>query len=390
MESETLTHAQSTATAATLLRRLQDWCARETGVSDDQNVDPDKPFHNHRIEWGKRFKLRNALLEWVMETTSLPTFYPDELDAHSTPRSVAEHLAWRLQCGHERRVRPPVLPRTTGKIQEPTVFLLGCPRSGTTILRCMLMGHSEIYAGPELHMMQFDSLLQRERELVDSGTYWMVMGFSQTIQHLTGWTERESFHFVSTLTKRDLSIPEVYRIIHGYCPKPIVVDKSPTLTRAVATMQKIEEVFEKPRYLYIVRHPYAVIESMTRIQICPPQPKHTLATAEEWWLQDNRNVQQFLSGVPPERWHRLSYESLMRDPASTLQGVSGFLGVAFEESMVNPYEGERLLTGIGCVTLPRRQQLEPDLADAWRTVRLERALGSSAVAMAKSLGYECS
>jgi len=280
------THDRETLNSS-LLHGLQEWCAGETGAADAQSIDPDKPFFCHNLEWGKRFKLRNALLPWVMENTTLTTFYPDELDANSTPRSIAAHLAERLASGSERPARLPLIPRKTGKIEEPTVFVLGCPRSGTTIFRCMLMGHPGIYAGPELHMMQFDSLLQRERALIEIGTSWMVMGFSQTIQDLTGWTERQAFHYVSTLTKRDLPIEDVYRIIHGCCPRPIVVDKSPSLTRSLATMQKIEKLFANPRYLYITRHPYSVIESMMRMQINPPKPKHTLPSAEALWTDTN-------------------------------------------------------------------------------------------------------
>ena len=390
MESQVVSNSMDREkTAASLLRGLQKWCAGETGASESQRIQPDTPFHCHDPKWRKRFNLRNALLPWVLANTSLATFYPDELEANSTPRSVAEHLAERMATGRERPVRPPVLPRKTGKIEEPTVFVLGCPRSGTTIFRCMLMGHPEIYAGPELHMMQFESLLQRERALIEIGTSWMVMGFSQTIQDLTGWSERQAFHYVSTLTKRDLPIEDVYRIIHGYCPRPIVADKSPSLTRSVATMEKIEKLFANPRYLYITRHPYSVIESMMRVQIEPPKPKYILPIADELWVRANTNVRTFLSGVPQDHWHQLSYEDLMRSPEATLKGVTDFLGLTYEPSMADPYEGERLMKGVGCVNLPKRKNVEPELADVWKSIRFERPLLPETVALAAELGYEC-
>lgn len=373
-----------------LLCGLQEWCAREAGAPESRSIQPDTPFHFHNPEWGKRFILRKAILHWVMENTSLTTFYPDELEANSTPRSVAEHLAERMATGRERPVRPPVLPRKAGKIDEPTVFVLGCPRSGTTIFRCMLMGHPQIYAGPELNMMQFESLLQRERQLIDIGTSWMVMGFSQTIQDLTGWSEREAFHYVSTLTKRDLPIEDVYRIIHGYSPRPIVVDKSPSLTQSVSTMERIEKVFTNPRYLYITRHPYSVIESMMRMHVnLFPHSENNLMRTEEFWMQTNTNVRLFFSGVPHERWHQFSYEDLMRSPEATLKSVTKFLGLKCEPAMANPYEGDRLVRGIGCVNLPKRKKVEPALADAWQSIRVERALLPETVALAAELGYEC-
>lgn len=372
-----------------LLRGLQEWCARQVGAAKAESIDPDTPFHYHDAKWGKRFLLRDALFSWVTTNTPLATFYPDELEAKSTPRSVARHLAERMVSGQERAARPPVLPRKTAKIEEPTVFVLGCPRSGTTIFRCMMMGHPAIYAGPELHMLQFESLRQRERALIEIGTSWMVMGFSQTIQDLTGWSERETFHYVSTLTKRDLPVEDVYRIIHGYCPRPIVVDKSPSIARSISTMEKIEKIFANPRYLYITRHPYSVIESMMRMQISPPRPKHTFPKAEEWWMQTNTNVRTFLARIPHERWLQLSYEDLMRSPESTLKGVTNFLGLDYESRMANPYQGDRLIKGIGCVNLPKRNKVEPELADAWKSIRFERRLLSETVALAAQLGYRC-
>ena len=333
--------------------------------------------------------LRDALLPWVRENTSLATFYPDELEANSTPRSVVEHLAERLKTGRERPARPPVLPRRTGKIEESTVFVLGCPRSGTTIFRCMLMGHPEIHAGPELHMMQFESLLQRERTIVDTGDSWMVMGFSQTIQDLTGWSEREAFHYVSTLTRRDLPINDVYRIIHGYAKKPIVVDKSPSLPRASSNLERIESRFSNARYLYITRHPYAVIESMQRLEARPFKGVKSITAAENIWFDTNTTIRAFLEGIPKSRQHQLSYEDLMRTTEQTLRGVTDFLGVAYDPAMADPYKGNRLVKGLGCVNLPHRRKVEPQLADVWTSIRFEQPLLHATVALSTQLGYTC-
>ena len=400
-----------------LLSGLLEWCARATDSLASKIIDPDQPFHCHQAEWGKRFKLRNALLPWVLENTTLTTFYPDELQTNSTPRSVARHLADRLASGHERPVRPPILPRKTGKIEDPTVFVLGCPRSGTTIFRCMLMGHSQIYAGPELHMMQFESLRQRERALLDAGNFWMVMGFAQTIQDLTGWSEREAFHYMSTLTKRDLPIEDVYRILHGYSRKPILVDKSPSNTLSIqdfhriidshsrkpiaidnsrtpmpdfSTLERIESRFSEPRYIYITRHPCAVIESMVRLE-APPFDKLTdTSAAEKVWLDSNTMARTFLERIPRVRWHQLSYEDLMQSTEKTLGGVTNFLGVAYESSMAKPYKDDRQFHGVGCVNLPKRPGVEPELAEKWKEIHLERPLLPETVSLATSLGYDCS
>lgn len=377
------------STVSALARGLRKWCERETGAADWRAIGAEVPFRCHKTEWGKRFKLRDALLPWVVENTTLTTFYPDELEANSTPLAVARHLSQRLHRGREQPVRPPVLPRRKGKVGEPTVFVLGCPRSGTTIFRCMLMGHPEIYAGPELHLMPFKSLRQRERQIVGLGAPWMVMGLVQTIADLTGWSEREAFHYVSILTRRDLPVADVYRIIHGYCSKPVVVDKSPLLANMPFALDAIESNFLDARYLHITRHPRAVIDSMLKVGASPFDHLKDAAVAENFWCETNTSVLAFLDGTPRRRWHRLSYEDLMGSTGRTLRGVTDFLGMPYDLSMADPYAGHRLQQGIGCVNLPKRNALEPGLAHAWRETDRKRDLQPETAALARRLGYEC-
>jgi hypothetical protein len=93
--------------------------------------------------------------------------------------------------------------------------------------------------------------------------------------------------------------------------------------------------------------------------------------------------------MPEGRWHQLSYENLMQSTEQTLRGVTDFLGVAYEPFMADAYEGNRIQKGSGCVNLPKRLRVEPELAEKWKTIRLERPLLPETFALADALGYEC-
>jgi hypothetical protein len=123
-------------------------------------------------------------------------------------------------------------------------------------------------------------------------------------------------------------------------------------------------------------------------RVNPPLPKHTLAEAEQAWLEVNGNILGFLETVPLDRWHQLSFEELMSTTEQTLQSVTDFLGIPYEPAMSTPYDGDRLLHGIGCVNLPKRQRVEPELAEKWKAIHLERPLLSKTVDLAKELGYK--
>lgn len=368
-----------------LLAGLLDWCREQAGC---RGAAPDTMFRRMKPDWNRRFFLREALLPWVREKAGFPAFYPDELDENSTPRSLARHLAERTRAGSDLPVRPPVVPYHEGRIKEPTVFVLACPRSGSTLFRCMLMGHPLLYAPPELHLAQFRGLRERERVLANSGQHWRTMGAVQALAHLTGWNKWQAFHYMSRLTKRDVPVTEVYRLIHQLCPKPVLVDKTPALTLDIRCMERIEEIFENPRYLFMTRHPYAVIESIVSKQIDPPLPRYSFNEAETRWLEGNRNVMRFLGTIPAERWHRLCFEDLMGGTEQTLRRVTDFLGVSYHPAMADAYDGERMQAGIGCINLPMRRRVDKKLGERWRRVRLPARLRSETEAMAGDLGYE--
>jgi hypothetical protein len=364
-----------------ILQGLVDWC-RHQGQREE--LCAETPFRRLNPDWMRRFALHEALVAWVRKNTGLATFYPDELDVASTPRTLARHLARRMASGTECPVRPPIIPFRSDKVKEPTVFVLNCPRSGSTLFRCMLMGHPSLYAPPELHLAEFRSMRERERQMADAGQDWKTMGLVQTIAHLTGWNKWQAFHYLSHLTKRDVPVPEIYRMIHGLCQKPILVDKSPSIS---GHLQRIEECFDKPRYLFLTRHPYATIESMMLNRVNPPFPKHTFAQAEQAWLEVNRNIVSFLETVPLNRWHQLSFEELMSTTDQTLQGVTDFLQIPYYLTMADAYKGERLQRGIGCVNFSARQRVAKDLGNRWKNVRLPGQLSNETRNIAADLGY---
>lgn len=367
-----------------ILRGLLDWC---NSKAHQEEPGADTLFRRINPVWIRRFALREALLPWVREQTGLATFYSDELDASSTPRTVAKHLARRMLSGCELPTRPPVIPFRKDKVKDPTVFVLTCPRSGSTLLRCMLMGHPSVYAPPELHLAEFDSMRERERRIIESGQHWKTMGLAQTVGHLTGWNKWEAFHYTSHLTKRDIPVAEVYRLIHALCPKPIVVDKSPSLTLDAINMLEIERKFEQPKYIFLTRHPSAVIESIMSKQIDPPFPKYSFDPAEGRWRTANDNVLRFLGTISAERWHRLTFEDLMEDTEGTLRKVTDFLGILYHSPMADAYEGNRLQGGIGCINLPQRKKVEKELGERWKHVRLSHKLSKETEALALRLGY---
>lgn len=369
-----------------MLQSLESWLKAHHGQWMHPTFNPRMPFHCLRPDWKKRFLLRDDLLPWVKSELGLDSLYPDELSANTRPVTLVRALLHK-GVGNDALIKVNDSRPSSAPLHEPTIFVLGCPRSGTTLLRTMLMGHPEIFAGPELYLIQYHSMLQRERLITDSGAYWKTMGLAQTIQMMRGWTITRAFQYVTHITKSDFPIIDVYKLLHDWNNKKFLVDKSPSTTFNMQTLEKIEQWFNDPFYIHIVRHPVPVVQSMMRMQINPPQTNHTAESAQFRWRNDNSNALHHLALIPVERQFHLRYEDLVQDPKQQLSGICNMLKIHYSESMENPYKGERMIEGIGCVNLPKRSKVEKSLADDWKLRPHGFELEPATIELAERLNY---
>ena len=63
---------------------------------------------------------------------------------------------------------------------KPPIFIIGCPRSGTTLLRVILDSHPNICCGPETHIVK---IMKEPREKI------LTICVSGP-QHIFGWESR--------------------------------------------------------------------------------------------------------------------------------------------------------------------------------------------------------
>ena len=96
--------------------------------------------------------------------------YPREFYERPQINQLAAYLTTEFAKAHDR-VSAPAKPAikqksslSTAKL-PPAAFILSSPRSGSTLLRVMLAGHRDLSSPPELHLLPFDTMVEREEEL---------------------------------------------------------------------------------------------------------------------------------------------------------------------------------------------------------------------------------
>ena len=268
-------------------------------------------------------------------------------------------------------------------------FVLGAPRSGTTLLRVMLEGHSGLFAPPEMLLAPYEHMSERKKA-VDQ-RFWEKGGLRRALMELRGLDVESAKQAVRELESR--SVLEVYQLLQQEVSPRILVDKCPHLGRPDGSLERLLTWFPEARFVWIVRNPASVIRSVQNM----PMAEVMLGgiAPNLVWEVMNLRIQKFLSDhVDPSRWTMVRYEDLIAEPTPALKRIAAALDVAFEPSMATPYQGDRMRTGpagaraIGDPNMAGRGKIDPSLADKWLAGFDHRTATPETKALATQFGYD--
>jgi hypothetical protein len=223
------------------------------------------------------------------------------------------------QTVRDRLAAPP--PRPEGeapaagdRLLHAPAFVLSSVRSGSTLLRVLLNTHSQIHAPHELHLRNI----------------WV-----KTRHHNTEWALHEM-----DLDPNQLTYLLWDRILQRQLErsgKRILVNKTPS---DVFIADRIRECWPDARFVFLLRHPLAIVRSRERIG------------SED--LDDNvARVLRYCEAVEAARGSyeglTVRYEDLASDAATETKRLCEFLGVPWEPAMLDYGSGEhgRYRRGIG-------------------------------------------
>ncbi len=150
-------------------------------------------------------------------------------------------------------------------------------------------------------------------------------------------------------------------------------------------------MFEQPKYIHLVRHPYPVIESFVRhrLHIVLGQPEVNPAVlGEAVWTKSQQNLLDFGQTIPSNRYLQLLYEELVQQPRKTLENICRFLDIPFDKAVLQPYAGERMIAGPGDPDILQHDGIDPELAHIWQKIRLPQPLRVETQTLAAVFGYE--
>ena len=297
-------------------------------------------------------------------------------------------------------------------------------RAGSTLLRTMLDRHPRICAPPEIHALPFKHL--DDRALFLAGTD-LVTGLPAVLQHIVGLDPEAAAAKVDQMRAEGINRYELFEYLQSQTQADYLVDKSPVNSWSADRVLPYAEHFEpRPLYIFLTRHPVAVIESVVRndidrlvrritlnakraqryradpesvpldMSLSRERSKDRWAVGEYLWARCNGRTLSFLDAVPSARQVTLSYESLVTDPPRELTRVCQLLELEFDEAMLDPYLSKRTGTrltprelGNGDGNFLGHGRVRTELAERWQERLTENpALGPASVCLAEAMGYQ--
>ncbi|HYG65957.1 MAG TPA: amino acid adenylation domain-containing protein [Thermoanaerobaculia bacterium] len=286
----------------------------------------------------------------------------------------------------------------------PAVFVLSPPRSGSTLLRVMLGGHPGLFAPPELELLSFPTLSQRRQAFQGRDSFWLE-GVVRAVMEARGCGAEEAERLIAGYEDGGWSTRRFYGELQSWLGERLLVDKTPSYALDPEVLARAESWFTAPRYIHLMRDPRATnlsFEEAKLDQIFFRRPhrftRHQLA--ELFWTVCHRNILDFLSALPRERWLPVRFEELVREPERVLSGICDFLGIDYRPEMADPYrEGRRkgrrsrMTDGVhdvsrmlGDVKFHTHSRVDSSAAERWRQAE-EVPLGTPARELALELGY---
>lgn len=317
-------------------------------------------------------------------------------DHHDQPR-IDEASVEALQRSVISLEPPPA--ETTPK-NPRAVFVLCSPRSGSTLLRVMLAGNPNLFVPPEIELLNFNTMRERDEAFVGPEQF-LGEGFVRALMQVRCCGVGDAQRTVEELVQSNASTKEAFALLQSGIDKRILVDKTACYALDPEILKRAESNFDEPLFIHILRNPCGMIHSFNQVRLDQvffryPTTFSTRELAELVWNVSQRNILHFLEAIPQNRQLRITFEDLVNQPEQSMQGLCQFLQIPFDTGMLNPYEPAdwKMLDGTsqhsqmqGDPKFHEHSSVDPRVAERWKSEFDSRSLGNVTRDLAQQLGY---
>ncbi|MDZ8119821.1 sulfotransferase family protein [Pontiella agarivorans] len=249
-------------------------------------------------------------------------------------------------------------------------FIIGNPRSGTTLLRLMLASHPDLLVTPECG---FALWLAGEFSNQDCTSKSVRKAYAQQVcncRKFDTWgitaEALESHLLKSTAGNYAELAAEVYHCYGKLIAKKKYLRWGDKNNFYLNQIDQIASLYPKAQFIHIIRDGRDVACSYKELhkknitsRFTPGLPIKTEDIAREW-RQNILTIQTGLGKLSPHLVLEQKFDSLLNNPSRDLSLICDFLGIKYDDQMLNYY------------LLNKQNQLEPRELLPWKEKTLQR------------------
>lgn len=227
------------------------------------------------------------------------------------------------------------------------LFVIGNPRSGTSLLRIMLNSHSAIVIPPECGFIHWwykkyknwNSKSSITEFITDLKTSKKIETWQLDFEALASFLETQK---IETYNELVFLVVSFYGSSIHQKQNPLVLgDKNNYYIDHLDTLQRIAP---DSKFLIIIRDPrdvycsYKGIAELNTKSIYVPKLPQSIENFTENWKNNQSEILKFIKTLDSEQFTVINYEDLVLESESNLRKVCEFLDLEFEEKMLHYYE----------------------------------------------------
>jgi len=229
--------------------------------------------------------------------------------------------------------------------RDPYLFIVGCARSGTTLLRRIVDAHPQIGITNEMHWIShYVNYFKNQNRLV---TRELVSELAAHKRFAKFEIPREEFEGLLG-SEEALPYPTFLNRVFGLYGKiknkPLVGNKTSGYVRRIPTFHAL---WPDAKFVHLIRDGRDVCLSVLnwnkagrtagRYASWEEDPVSTTAL---WWERKVRKAREDGAALGPGLYHEMLYEDLVDDAQRECNRLCEFLGVPYDDAMIRFAEGK--------------------------------------------------